>query len=287
MAFETELANIAKRTDDISVAISAALVQRMVVVPLIYSEDLPVGTNVKKFRKNGSLTAEALAESTAYTYSASSELTQTSVTVTAVKQVVVSKLTIEALSFSPITPEQIASEQAAALARLLDDNVLALFSGFTGNTAADTGAMLSVEGLMEGAYRVSAAGAPRIGQNLVAVVEHKGAFEIKKQLVQSGAAVFSQANQTSLLNGREVATGYQGSVPGIDVFATDGIPTASSNYENLVFNPDTAFASMYGSVVTAPPVWNAAGMWWEIGSYVFSDVKEWNDRAGCRVLADT
>lgn len=288
MAFETELSNIAKQTDVISDAISAYLLQRAVVVPLIYSENLPVGTNVKKFRKAGNLVAEALAESTAYTFSANSEITQSTITCTAAKQVVVTKLTVEANQFTSMSPEQIANEQGAALARLLDDNVLTLFSGFTGNTAPDTGTALTVEGLMEGAYRVSSAGAPRIGANLYAVVEHKGAFEIKKQLIQSGAAIFAQASQSSLVAGREVASGYQGSIPGVDVFSTDGIPTNSSNDENLVFNPDIAFCSIYGSVVTMPPVWKGSeGYWWEISSLVFSDVKEWNDGAGCRVLADT
>ena len=95
MAFETELSNIIHRTDDISAAISAELVETVVVLPTIYTEDTTGGTNVKKFRKDGSLVAEAVAESAAYTFSANSELTQTSSTATATKIAVASKLTVE------------------------------------------------------------------------------------------------------------------------------------------------------------------------------------------------
>lgn len=287
MANETELSNIAHQTDVISDGISAALLQDIVVVPQIRSEDLPSGTATKLFRKNGSLVAQSLAESSTYSYSANSELTQTTVSVTATKIVVVSKFSVEAQTFSGLDIAGIIAEQGPALARLLDDNVLALFSGFTSNTAPDTGSALTVEGLMEGAYRVAAAGARRVGRNLTAIVEHKGAFEIKKQLVQSGASVFAQPEMATLVRGVEQPNGYQGSLPGMDVFSTDGIPVTSSNDDNLVFNPDIAFAAMYGPVVTMAPIWDPTLFAWIISSYVFSGVAEWNDAAACRVNADS
>ena len=96
MANETELGNFNHPTDVLSDAISAALVQNIVVMPLIYMENLAGLVNVKEFQKDGSLVAEELAESAPYTFGAGSELTQTSVTSTATKFACVSKVTVEA-----------------------------------------------------------------------------------------------------------------------------------------------------------------------------------------------
>lgn len=300
VAYNTELANILIPTDVISAGISAALVQAAVVVPLIYAEDLPAGTNVKKFRKAGSLTAEAVSESAPYTFSASSEYTESSVTVTAVKSAVASLLTVEAEQFSSINLARLAAEQGQAIARLLDDDVLTLFDEH--NNSVTCGSILTVDDILTAAYTVRAAVKGASKRKLIGVFDYKGINEIRKELVKSAASVFSIPEMVSLLRPSEsmqTPNGYVGSLPGIDLFETDGLPSANSDDYALVFNPDLCYCAMYSPSVQVRTRWvgasqygesaapNATGFATEVASWVFSDVKEWNDTAGCTVRSDT
>lgn len=286
MAFETEQGNAARVTDVISDAISAALVERVVVAPLVYTEDLPQGTNVKKFRKDGSLTAEAVAESGTYSFSGSSELTQTSVSATAIKTAVASKLTVEAEQFSDLDISKLAREQGAALARAIDDEILALFDGFSTQVTSTT--VLTVDDLMTACYNVFAGNAGG-AQTLVGVLDHKGAHEIRKEIANSSASIWSQESLTTLLRGaQEAANGYVGAIPGLELYATSGLPTDSSDDVGLVFNPMLAIAGMVSPSVNVRTSWEgSAGGYTEVYSYIFSDFVEWNDAAGCGVLSDS
>lgn len=285
MANETELSNIAHKTDEISDAISGALVQSVVVLPLIFTEDLPMGTNIKLFRKDGNLVAEGLAESTAYTFGSNSELTQTTVTATATKFVCASKLTVESQQFSTMTPAQIAQKQGEALARDLDDEILALFSSFSNQiTATD---VLTVDDVLDGAFTVDSNLAGGTGA-LVGVFDYKGINELRKELIASGAAVFSQRNQTSLLEGIKAGNGFSGTLPGVDLYTSNGLPTSGGDDVALVFNPNNAIAGMVSpSVNVIVNEKGSEGFYTEIASYVFFDAVEWNDVAGAGVLSDT
>lgn len=289
MANETEISNSAHVTDVISDGISAALVEQVVCLPHVYSEDLPVGTAVKLFRKDGSLTAENINESASYTFSASSELTQTTVSATAVKTVCVSKNTIESQQFGLIDNAKLIREQAAAIARKLDDDVLALFSGFTGNTAVTSTNILTVADIMQAVYSVNAAYASPMNGQLVGIFDFKGINEVRKELVASGASVFSMPSMATLLaNMPEKPKGYAGSLPGVDLYQIAGLPTSGGDDVALVFNPALAFAGMYSPSVITKMVWvGSGGFWDEIASILFNKVVEYNDTAGCRVLSDT
>lgn len=286
MANETEISNAAHATDVISDAISAALVQSVVVLPHVYAENLPVGTAVKKFRKDGSLTAETVTESSSYTFSASSELTQTSVDCTAVKAAVATKLTFEAQTFTQINVPKIASEQGRALARLLDDDVLALFTGFTNSVTASS--IMTVADLMKAAYTVRASLAGGIGEKLVGILDYKGVFEIQKELMQSAAAALSQAPLITLLTGLPQLNGYCGSIPGVDIYQTNGLEVTGTDDIAAVFNPSTTFCGIYSPSVTTVLIQaGSAGGWTEVYSYLMRDTKEWNDTAGVKVFSDT
>lgn len=286
MANETEISNAAKPTNVVSDAISAALVQAVVCVPHVYAEDLPVGTNVKLFRKDGSLTAEAVSESATYNFSASSELTQSTITATAVKTAVVSKLTVEAQQFTSIDMNKIAMEQGKAIARKLDDDVLALFDGLTNVVTATN--VLTVADIMQGAYTVRSALAGGIGRRLIGIFDYKGIFEVQKELMLSAASALTQAPLITLLTGLPQANGYVGSVPGVDLYQTDGLSTTGGDDQAAVFNPETCFAGVYSPSVQTRQVWvGSGGFWDEIASFVFSHVVEWNDTAGVEVRSDT
>lgn len=286
MAYETELGNIAHKTDDISDGISAALVQSVVVVPLIYKEDLPVGTATKLFRKDGSLVASEVAESGTDAADGNWELTQATVSATAAKQLAATKLTVEAQQFGQMDEMKIMRYQGEAIARLLDDNVLALFDNFSNQVTATT--ILTVDDILQAAYTVRNALAGRAG-TLLGVFDYKGIMEVQKEIMASGAAAYAQAQFTTLLGNLPATSGFRGSVPGVLLYETDGLPTASTDDVALVFNPEIAFAGMYSQSVNTRMAWHGAdeGMYDQIDSWVFSQVVEWNDAAGCGVKSDT
>ncbi len=282
------LANSAHPTDVVSDGITAALVQKVVVMPFVKAEDLPANTAVKLFRKDGSVTAETAAEAAAYTYSANSEISQTTVSATAAKTVVCTKISVEADQFGTITPADIPGYHGAAIARALDDEILALFSGFTGNTAVTATSVLTVADIMQAAYKVNASLAGRDGANLIGVFDYKGIYEIQKELTQTGATPFAIESMVSLLKSTQGLNGYRGSIPGVDCYCTDGLPTSSSDDVALVFNPDLAFGAMYSPGVQTRETWvGSSGFHTEYSSWIFNKCIEWNDLAGCTVKSDT
>lgn len=286
MAYETELANYAVPTDEISVGISRALVKTAVMPSLIYSEDIPSSGNVKKFRKDGSLTAESLAQSTEYTFSASSELTQASASATIAKTVVVSKLTLEALKMGGVDANlpNLQRKQAEAISRILDSEILALFTGLgTGVTATNVmtigdlfTAIMNIEvGLGGGARMIYAGGAKQIK-------------EMKVEQVTSGAAIWSQPQRSTLLSGALGDVGFKGEVGGALCYQVSGLSTSGGDDVSAVFNPDIAFAAAYDTMIE---VWSvdvvSGGFYKEIGSAFFHKAVEWNEIAGEKILSDT
>lgn len=286
MAFETELSNIVIPTDVVSDGIGMALASAVVVLPLIYKENLPANTNVKKVRKNGKLEASALSESSNFTYDANSEFTQTSVTATATKQVIVYKNTVESEQFGGVNSGAMSVEMGRGLGRLLDDNIITLFSSFTTNTIVAEAAGLTGVGLLRAKMRVDAslAGASR---NLVAVINHRQAFDIRSEVYQSAAANFAQPSQISLLQGYQQPNGFAGTLPGLDIYVTDGLPTGAGDATALVFNPERAFFGMYSAAPDVRVNWiGSQGFFTEVTAHMFSTVLEWYDEAGCRVTSD-
>lgn len=282
MAFETEYSNIIKNTDMISAGISPALVARVVAVPLILSaEDLPQNTNQKLARKQGSLVAEVLGEGTAYTPSANSEITQASVQCVVQKTVVVSELTDEVMRFTPITPQAVTDMMAQAIARDLDDDILALFTGFSQSQPASS--VCTVDDIMDAAYQVEDEEAERPGLPLFALLDKKQVLEIRKELIKSAAGALANANLISLLTGMTQLNGYAGSLPGVEVFSRTTIEDANKKV-GLVFNPEMAFFAMYDSgpdFVAIPR--RAEGFYLEVSSKMWNKCVEWNDVAGCQV----
>lgn len=281
MANETEYANIIKNTDIISAGISPALVNMVVATGLIYAEDLPVGTNKKLARKNGRLTAAVLAEGIAHTRSANDELTQTSVDCVAQKHVVFNFPTDEALRFTGYSAEAAANEMAAALARDLDDEILALLTGFS--QSVTSASITTVDDLMDACYQIEEENAERVGAPLVALLDKKQAMHIRKEVVKSAASAYTSPNLITLLTGMKQPNGFVGTLPGLEIFTQNTVTDAGLKV-GLVFNPDIAFFSMYE---TQPDfvaiVKREEGFYLELSSKLYAKVVEWNDVAGCQV----
>lgn len=291
MANETTLTTVAARPTDVySDSISAALVARVVIVPLIHSEDLPTNTTVKYVKKDGALTASASAVSEASSYSTYSALTTSGVSMTAIKDVCASFITVEAQKFGGVDRALIARKQGEALARRLDNEVAALFNAH--DHSVTCASVMTVDDLIDASYNVRKNTVDVASPQLKAVLGLKAVNSLRKELVKSAASVYTMPQMATLLTGAQgQGNGYAGSLPGIDVYAFAGtFPTANGDDYQLVFDPAICYTGMYDASPSTVEVWTATGnpsFGLQVASWVFHAATEWNDDAGCTIRSDT
>lgn len=290
MANETVFTGLAHPTDVFSAAISAALLKKAVALPLIYSEDLPIGTNVKYVRKDGSVTSSTGGVSEGANYTTLSQYTTTGVSITVIKDVVSTFVSAEAMQFGGVSEGTLAQKIGEALARELDNEILTKATGFANSVTAAN--VLTIDDLMDAAYTVRKNIKGAASGKLVALLDHKGAHEISKEIVKSSASVFTIQTMIDLLGRLNIpANGYVGEMAGVAVFQTSGFSTGSSDNKQMVIDPALALAGVYGSsVVMMPPIPTGQGnpsFGWEISGLAWHGVSEWNDTAGCGLNSDS
>ena len=290
MANETVFTGLAHVTDVYSDAISAALIKSANVFPLIYSEDLPVGTTVKYVSKDGYLTASASGVSEAANYTTNSQYATTSIAITAIKDVVSSFVSVEAAQFGGIDRAKIARKQGEALARRLDDEVIALFAGLSQLVTASS--VATVNDLLDCAYLIQKNTAGAFSEKPVAVLGYKAVQAIRKELIQSAASAFTLESNLSLLGAMPVqANGFCGSLPGLDVFAAgSGFATTGGDDRQGVFLRSNTFAGVYAPAPITMEIQVGKGnpsFGFEVSSYIFHGVSEWNDLCGVEYRSDS
>lgn len=292
MSYETELANIVHQTNVISDGITPALVQRPVVGPLIRYEALPVGTNVRLFRKDGYLVSEQVTESAAVAMDGSEqEVTQTSITATCVKLAAACILTVEAQQFSNATLADMSRYIGEAIARDWDDELKGLTTGFsTGVTATS---VLTWDNILDGQYNVQSGTANISAGPLIAWLDNKGMKELRKEQWNSSAAVMSLPQTAQLLTGYDLGkVGFQGERGGVFFYQVTGLPTSSSDDVGLIYDPELAFGGMISNAPQVRMRWvggsgSGVGFADEVAGWIFCDIVEWNDLAGCMLKSDT
>lgn len=283
----TEFSNSVTIGNALSKVASPALVKSTCMMNLIYTENLPVGTMTVKFVKNGSLTAATLAESTALAPDANGELTDSSVSATIAKCAVVSGVSVEGESFGNITLDRVGDEQGAAIGRFVDNDGLSLFSGLS--TAVTSLTVLTLDDIMLGQFNIYNSNCPNQEVQLQCVLHPKAHYNIKKELIQSGATAWQNPAFVELLQSKPQRNCYVGSLPGIaDFYATTGQGTSGGDTIDAIFHPMWCFA---GAFAPAPVTWvrakGAEGFYTEVASYYFYDVLEWNDACGVGLNSDT
>jgi len=292
MANETELSNFSHPTDVVSQAISAALLQGTVVAPLIYTEDLPENTNVKKGRKKGSLDAAETSESTAYAIDASGEeYSESSVTLTATKLAAAVIVTVEAERFAQATADKMYAELGAGIARAWDDDILAKLDDVTYAVTCTAGATL--DKLLDAEYSVRRYSQGVGDGPLTAVVNFKAASELQKDLAQASASVWTNPNMATILRGATPG-GFVGTIGAgmLNVYRTNGVPTTGADDVGCVFHSGLCFIGMADKVPTFRDRWlggtdGTRGFGTEYSAYFFMDSIVWNDYCGCEFRSDT
>ena len=290
MANETLLASKITIGNAISAAISGAFVNKAHLLPLVYTESFPDNTNVIKFRKSGYLDSAIVAENTAYTYSGSSVLTDSSVSCTAEKSVLATKTSVEAVRFgtSAGSLERIAGEQASGHGRQFDTQVKTLFSSVTNAVIAAT--TLTKNDCLDARYNIAAATKGAFSGQLVGSLHFKGANELRKEMTSITATAWSNSSMLGLLGVPQPGK-PSGEVLGIQFYESDGHPTTGGDNIQCVWDPTMAFAAgvdgrngAYSSIYEPS---TANGVLWEIMSWLFFKVVLWNDTAACKLRSDS
>lgn len=290
MAYETEYGNLITVGNAISTDMTPAFVNGSQGLALVHTQVFAENSNVIKFTKAGYLVGETVAESTDYSYSASSELTDTSVTCTAAKKVVGAKVTVEAARFAAAStnPGRMTFELGSAMARLFDYDLKALFTSLaTTVTATST---LTKDNIADARYSVVSGIKGAFSGKLVGMFDYKGVNEIIKELSSISATAFGNMELLGVLGMPKPASGYAGNVLGVDIYQTDGLGTTGGDDIAAVWDPAHCFAAgvdgagFYNSL-KSPSAIN--GLSTEFLTWAFWKVVERNDLAGVRVLSDS
>lgn len=284
-----EVSNSVTLGNLISAQSSPAFVKSVMGVNLMYVEDLPSGTNVKKFVKDGSMTAaSSTAESTAVTIGAAGELTDDSVTATAAKVAISSGITVEEERFGYIDVNRVAEAQGNSIARAVDNDWLAMATNLS--TVVTAASVLTINDLFLAQLNIFNSNCPRQDVPLAAVLGPRAVYNIKTELLTSGASAWTNPGILGLFGGQPIqANNFVGRLAGnFDVYQTTGFSTTGGDDQQMVFHPMFCFAGMFD---TAPQVWvtprGAEGLYTEVVSYLLYDIIEWNDLAGVQVRSDT
>lgn len=288
-----DLADTVTIGNAISVMMAPSFQNASIGLGLVHSQNAPSDTNAIKFRKSGSLVAEALAEGTVYTPTdANSDINDSSTTVTATKVVVASPITVEAMRFGAGAADvpRVAAEQGRAIGRKFDTDLFALFDSVTNvATAAST---MTTDTLLEGQFNVYNAKVPP--GPLVAILDYKAVYELRKLVANSGAAQYSNQSQIAMINSVPAQNGFVGNFLGIDIYQTSGLSTTGGDDQGIIFDPRYAFASTLGGAIESRVDWTnygvasqIPGFSWVVESWIYYGIALWNDTAACELRSDT
>lgn len=291
MSYENELGNVVNVTDIVSSIMSPAFLNNAIGLALVHAEPFPDNTNVIKALKSGYTTAMAVSEGSNFTYGSTTELTDSSVTITGTKKVASSMITVDSLRFGgpPAQIERFLREQGAALGKLFDTELKALFASVT-NTSTASSTLTATE-ILTGRYYVRSAMKGAHSGRLVCMLDYKGVKEL--DLVLSAITGTPYANQIPLGvlgTARVNPAHYRGNLYGIDIYETDGLPTHSSDDQGCMWDPEVAFfAGVDGAsgFKTENRFTGSQGLWYELVSWAFWNVGIWNNTAACCIESDT
>lgn len=283
-------ANTVHPTDAVSAAMSPAFVNATMGLGLVYSEPFDPNTNVKKFRKSGSGTAQTVAEAANFTYGTTTEITDSSTSVTAAKKVFASKHSVESLKFgdAAATFDRYLGEHGGALGRLFDTDLKALFSSITNVVTATT--TLTKDDVLEARYNIRSSTKGAFSGMLVSMLDFKGAYELDKVLTDTAAAAFNQQVPLGYIGvAKTNPAHYKGSLFGIDFYETDGLSTVSSDDIAAVWDPTLGFcAGVDTSGFQSESIFaGSQGVYFELTSWAFWKVALWNDTACSGLRSDT
>lgn len=289
VAYVTEAGNSVTKGNLIAGTVAPPFVKSAVGLNSVARENLPGkgDSATKKWLKDGSLTAAALAEATALAIDANGEFTQTSSTTTASKVAVVSGLSVEADRFGNIDVAKLSKAAGAAIGRYVSNDIISLATGFTQSVVCNS--IATVDDLFLALFSIHNSNCPNPEVLPHWIASPRSVMNIKKEQYQSGASAYNNPAMLDVLMGLPTDAGFVGEIPGLcQVYQTTGHQTTGGDDRMPFMHPMWAACGIFDS---APEVWIAKkgseGFFTEVASFFLYDVAEWNDLAGVEVRADT
>lgn len=293
VAYVTEKGNVNTLAYILGKQIAPSFQKGTVMMNLMYSENVPEGTNVVRMEKSGALVAEGHTEATAISLSANGELTDTYVDCTAVAIAVVSARSLHAKRFGGqrTSLPRFLDEQGKAIARYVDNDALSLATGLTGNVVTCT-AGATFDDLYLGQYAIFNSNCPDQNVPLAFVGAPKAFQKLKTIASNNGAAAFGNDAMLGIFKdtgGKPLPNGYVGEIaPGIQGWQTTGFQTTGGDDQQLLIHPMWALCGIFDSSIIVKNVEKITeGFYDEVGSAYFYDVAEYHDAAGCQFKSDT
>jgi len=126
-----------------------------------------------------------------------------------------------------------------AIAKKIDQDLMAQFANFTTNTISNTGTAITAAAVMQGITKLKAAGVPTDG--IVAVLHPNIAYDLKSALTTQGNVVFTGGAYGDVAN-EAMRMGYVGQLFGVQVFESSNCPLvaggAAGDYQGAIFHRD-------------------------------------------------
>ena len=168
-----------------------------------------------------------------------------------------------------------------AIAKKMDQDLLALFSGFTGITAGGASTALSAAVIAQAVAKLRANAVPQ--DALACVVHPYVAYDLKKDLTNT----FANPN-AGIIQNEAMATGYVGTLFGVPVFESSNIANTGTagDYVGAVFHRDALGLAMIGDI-TIETQRRASFVGDDIVASAHYGVGEIYDGYGCAITADS
>ncbi len=283
MAFETEQGNVTKTDASLSSLIAPAFVEKAKALGHCAIDYWAANNSTLRASQEGSFTGEIQStESTGtYTFDSGDEYSETDTDLTAQTYWHIYKPTVQAERFSSKVLAKAPALQADALARKVDATWLALITGFT-NTVEAAGASLSKDDLLDAQYTVHAA--LNSDDTLHIVTNRAMRTELRKEVTDTSASAFSKEVMLQMATRKVNPQGFYGEFCDMLMFNTSGLPQDSTDDIAACFHPSYAFfLGLDPTVYTRAQFVASNGLYTEVASWMFANVGEWIDDAGCQL----
>jgi len=168
-----------------------------------------------------------------------------------------------------------------AIARKIDGDLLALFSGFTGITAGGSSSALSAAIVAQAVAKLRANAVPQ--DALACVVHPYVAYDLKKDLTNT----FANPN-AGIIQNEAMQMGYVGTLFGVPVFESSNIANTGTagDYVGAVFHRDALGLAMIGDInIEAQRRASYVGQ--DVVASAHYGVGELYDGYGCAITSDS
>jgi hypothetical protein len=285
VANETEYSNYVDVAAFLDANIAPAFRSATISPLFCHQVQFQTGSDSKKLRKAGTLTATTATESTAHTASEYTETSPNTLLATQVKVYV--EVSDKAADLVGADLMALAREAGVAIAEKVDSDTFALADALNGGTAiGTTTADATPQHLLDASYTVSANNPPA---QLSYILHSVQIYDVQTDILASSASFWGHDAGVTLMDTQIPMTqGFVGSFMGIPVYKSTNLESLNTNADwgGMCIANGLAFAQGFGPSVKLEFDRNLSKGVHEISAYIWFDAKEYNDDAGVSIVTD-